>query len=160
MPIELTPLNLPKLSLCRSPPVKVINSWCMYDWAILGIQPCNNIYHFPGLLRGHYQKGQTPDNEVEFLGRKFVNTALYNYALGAAFIVVAFISPILTSIADYCGNKRNFMRLFCTMGAIFCTLLYFFAPAPQPDGSAILSIEPYYRYSLYGVRLYRLLVQY
>jgi UMF1 family MFS transporter len=80
-----------------------------------------------------------PDNEVEFLGRKFVNTALYNYALGTAFIVVAFISPILTSIADYRGNKRNFMRFFCTMGAIFCSMLYFFAPTPLPGDKTQLS---------------------
>ena len=108
-------------------PRKVINSWCMYDWA----NSAYNLVITSTIFPAYYEaitKGQTPDNEVEFLGRKFVNTALYNYALGAAFIVVAFISPILTSIADYRGNKRNFMRFFCTMGAIFCSLLYFFAP--------------------------------
>lgn len=119
-------------------PRKVINSWCMYDWA----NSAYNLVITSTIFPAYYEaitKGKTPDNEVEFLGRKFVNTALYNYALGAAFIVVAFISPILTSIADYRGNKRNFMRFFCTMGALFCTLLYFFAPDPLPGDKFTLS---------------------
>jgi hypothetical protein len=39
------------------------------------------------------------DNHVSFFGRTFINSSLYNYALGFAFIVVAFLSPILSSIA-------------------------------------------------------------
>jgi UMF1 family MFS transporter len=51
---------------------------------------------------------------------------LYNYALGVAFLIVAIISPILSSIADYQGNKKNYMRFFATMGSVSCSLLYFF----------------------------------
>jgi MFS transporter, UMF1 family len=119
-------------------PRKVINAWCTYDWA----NSAYNLVITSTIFPAYYEaitKNRMPDNEIEFLGRKFVNTALYNYALGAAFIVVAFISPILTSIADYRGNKRNFMRFFCTMGAIFCSLLYFFAPTPLPNGKTELS---------------------
>ena len=117
---------------------KVINSWCIYDWA----NSAYNLVITSTIFPAYYEaitKNRMPDNEIEFLGRKFVNTALYNYALGTAFIVVAFISPILTSIADYRGNKRNFMRFFCTMGAIFCSLLYFFAPTPLPGDKTQLS---------------------
>ena len=60
------------------------------------------------------------------MGRHFVNTALYNYALAAAYMLVAFTLPILTSIADYKGNKKKFMQFFCYMGAIACSCLYFF----------------------------------
>jgi MFS transporter, UMF1 family len=119
-------------------PRKVINAWCMYDWANSAYNLVITSTIFPAYFEA-ITKNRMPDNEVEFLGRKYVNTALYNYALGAAFIVVAFISPILTSIADYRGNKRNFMRFFCTMGAIFCSLLYFFAPQPAADGTTTLS---------------------
>ena len=117
---------------------KVVNAWCMYDWA----NSAYNLVITSTIFPAYYEaitKNRLPDNEVEFLGRKFVNTALYNYALGAAFIVVAFMSPILTSIADYRGNKRNFMRFFCTMGSIFCCLLYFFAPEPLAGGGTTLS---------------------
>ncbi|WP_205508710.1 MFS transporter [Longitalea arenae] len=119
-------------------PRKVINAWCLYDWANSAYNLVITSTIFPAYFEA-ITKNRLPDNEVEFLGRKYVNTALYNYALGSAFIIVAFISPILTSIADYRGNKRNFMRFFCTLGAIFCSLLYFFAPQPNADGSTTLS---------------------
>lgn len=110
----------------------------MYDWA----NSAYNLVITSTIFPAYYEaitKNQLPNNEVEFLGRKFVNTALYNYALGTAFIVVAFISPILTSIADYRGNKKNFMRFFCSLGAIACALLYFFAPEPAAGDSIKLS---------------------
>jgi UMF1 family MFS transporter len=119
-------------------PRKVVNAWCMYDWA----NSAYNLVITSTIFPAYYEaitKNQLPSNEVEFLGRKFVNTALYNYALGTAFIVVAFISPILTSIADYRGNKKNFMRFFCTLGALACAGLYFFAPQQAAGNSVILS---------------------
>jgi MFS transporter, UMF1 family len=60
------------------------------------------------------------------MGREFVNTALYNYALAAAFCIVAIMSPLLSSIADYRGNKKYFLRFFMTMGSIACSLLFFY----------------------------------
>lgn len=106
---------------------KVINAWCMYDWA----NSAYNLVITSTIFPAYYEaitKNHLPNNEVQFLGRRFVNTALYNYALAAAFVIVAFLSPILTSIADYRGNKKNFMRFFCTLGATACALMYFFAP--------------------------------
>jgi UMF1 family MFS transporter len=52
------------------------------------------------------------NNEVKLFGRTFINTSLYNYALGVAFLIVAFMSPILSSIADYKGNKESFYAFF------------------------------------------------
>lgn len=104
---------------------KVINGWAMYDWA-------NSVYNlvitstmFPAYFEAVTENPAT-NNEVIFLGRSFVNTALYNYALGFAFLIVAIMSPILSSIADYKGNKKSFLRFFCTMGSLACSGLYFF----------------------------------
>src|SRR5581483_6181497 len=117
---------------------KVINSWCMYDWA----NSAYNLVITSTIFPAYYEaitKNQSPNNEIIFLGRRFVNTALYNYALGAAFIVVAFMSPILTSISDYRGYKKNFMRFFCTLGAAACALLYFFKPEPAAGNTVHLT---------------------
>jgi UMF1 family MFS transporter len=65
-------------------------------------------------------------DKVNFLGREFVNTSLYNYALSIAFLIVAIMSPLLSSIADYRGNKKSFLRFFMTMGSIACSLLFFY----------------------------------
>lgn len=117
---------------------KVINAWCTYDWA----NSAYNLVITSTIFPAYYEaitKNRLPDNEVRFLGRNFVNTALYNYALGFAFIIVALISPVLTAIADTRGNKKNFMRFFCFMGSVACACLYFFAPAEAPGNTTTLS---------------------
>jgi UMF1 family MFS transporter len=106
---------------------KVINSWCMYDWA-------NSVYNlvitttfFP-VYYTEMTKGSPFNGEVEFLGRTYVNTALYNYALASTYLLVAILLPVLSSVADYRGIKKRFMQFFCTIGAIACSGLYFFTP--------------------------------
>lgn len=102
---------------------KVVNAWAMYDWA-------NSVYNLviTSTMFPAYYEAVTKDNnnEVKLLGRTFVNTSLYNYALAVAFLVVAIMSPILSSIADYKGNKKSFLRFFCTLGSIACSGLFFF----------------------------------
>ena len=112
----------------QTAPKKVINGWAMYDWA-------NSVYNlvitstiFPAYYE--YVTGDKNDNtlidKVKIGNFEVSNTALYNYILGIAFVVVAIISPILSSIADYRGNKKQFLRFFCTLGSLSCASLYFF----------------------------------
>src|ERR1700744_6799487 len=102
----------------------------MYDWA-------NSVYnlvitttffpiYFLASTQHHFKSSNIP-----FLGRTFDNGALYSFALAAAYLLISIFYPILTSIADNRGNKKNFMQFFCYMGAAGCSLLYFF------DGSNI-----------------------
>ena len=112
----------------QTAPKKVINGWAMYDWA-------NSVYNlvitstiFPAYYEAVTGDGNdaTANDTVILFGRAFVNTALYQYTLGVAFIIVAAMSPLLSSIADYKGNKKQFLFFFCTMGSIACSSLYFF----------------------------------
>jgi len=52
---------------------------------------------------------------------------LISYVTALAFLVVSFMSPLLSGIADYVGNKKNFMKFFCYLGAISCIGLYWFS---------------------------------
>ena len=107
---------------------KVINAWCLYDWANSSYALVITSTIFPAYWE-YISGDDNPDTKadtVTFFGREFVNTALYNYALSFAFLVVAIISPILSSIADYRGNKKSFMNFFLTMGSIACAALFFF----------------------------------
>ncbi len=104
---------------------RVINGWAMYDWA-------NSVYNlvitttfFPIYFTAA-TKAAFKSNEVILFGRTYENSALYDYALGVAYFIVALSYPILTSIADIKGNKKNFMRFFCYMGAIGCSGLFLF----------------------------------
>jgi MFS transporter, UMF1 family len=104
---------------------KVVNGWAMYDWA-------NSVYNlvitttfFPAYYAAVTSLENFPDG-IKFLGRTYVNTELKDYVLAVGFLIIALLSPVLSSIADYKGNKKNFMRFFCYIGAASCSLLYFF----------------------------------
>ena len=107
---------------------KVINGWAMFDWA-------NSVYNlvitstiFPAYFESMTaQRTENDVSYVHFMGREFVNTSLYNYALGFALLIVALILPLLTSIADYKGNKKAFMAFFFTIGSIACSSMFFFS---------------------------------
>jgi len=106
---------------------KVVRAWTMYDWA-------NSVYNlvvtstiFPAYYESLTGDGNTETQDfVQFLGMRFDNAALYNYALAFGFAIVAILSPLLSSIADYKGNKKTFLRFFMTMGSMACSLLFFY----------------------------------
>ena len=107
---------------------KVVNGWAMYDWA-------NSVYNLvitSTIFPAYYEAVTGDGNENTLIDKikigeyEFSNTALYNYILAFAFVIVAIMSPILSSIADYRGNKKQFLRFFCTMGSLSCASLYFF----------------------------------
>ena len=104
---------------------KIVNGWAMYDWA-------NSVYNlvitttfFP-IYFASIAKDNKGSDIVTFLGRKFVNSSLYDYCIATAYLIIALSYPILTSIADTRGNKKNFMRFFCYMGGFGSISLFFF----------------------------------
>jgi UMF1 family MFS transporter len=104
---------------------KVIKGWAMYDWAFSVYNLVITTTFFPIYFTKATNRYFGSDT-VTFLGLKMENSALYAYALAAAYLSVSVFYPILTSIADTRGNKKSFMRFFCYMGAGGCSLLYFF----------------------------------
>ena len=101
---------------------KIINAWVFYDWA-------NSVYPLvvtSTIFPTFYEKNTTP--EVSFMGMKFMNTELYAYMGAFSFILVSIMSPVLSGMADYSGNKKRFLQFFCYMGAIGCGCLSMFNP--------------------------------
>jgi UMF1 family MFS transporter len=72
---------------------------------------------------------------------------LYNYALAFTYLLVAFTLPVLSSIADYKGNKKRFMQFFCTLGALACSCLYFFKPEYFSVGIICMMVAAFGFYS-------------
>ena len=107
---------------------KVINGWAMYDWANSAYNLVVTSTIFPAYydaITTNTVKGVV-SHEVSFLGFNIESAALYNYAIAFAYLVIAIISPILSSIADYKGNKKTFMKFFCYLGGIACITLFKF----------------------------------
>ena len=109
-------------------PKKVIQGWAMYDWAnsVYSLVITSTIFpaYFESVAR-HYT--DTNGNaHVLFLGLDLLNSSLYNFSLALAFLIVAILSPILSSMADVRGNKKKFLQSFLTLGSLSCTALFFF----------------------------------
>ncbi|MBS1592276.1 MAG: MFS transporter [Bacteroidetes bacterium] len=108
---------------------KVINGWAMYDWA----NSAYNLVITSTIFPAYYDAITTTktasniiSHKVFFLGTEVESAALYNYAIAFAYLIIALISPILSSIADYKGNKKMFMQFFCYLGGIACCTLFKF----------------------------------
>jgi UMF1 family MFS transporter len=99
---------------------KIINAWTMYDWA-------NSVYPLvitSAIFPIFYEKSTS--EIISFFGVDFVNTELYSYVISLSYLIVAFLSPLLSGIADYSGNKKSYMRFFCYLGATACISFFFF----------------------------------
>lgn len=97
----------------------------MYDWA-------NSVYSlvitstiFP-VYYNSVTKGLNAGDMVDFFGFRVVNTVLYSYSISFSFLVIAFMSPILSGIADASGKKLQFMKFFAYLGSFSCMGLFFF----------------------------------
>ncbi|MCD0469660.1 MFS transporter [Flavobacterium sp. JAS] len=102
---------------------KLLNAWAFYDWA-------NSVYTltiasavFPIFYEALFSKR---DHYIDVFGMHLKNSALISFITAFAFLVVSFISPLLSGIADYVGNKKAFMKFFCYLGALSCMGLYWF----------------------------------
>ncbi len=107
----------------------------MYDWA-------NSVYSLviTSSIFPAYYEGVTSGKPIVFLGHTFNQpSALYNYAVAFAFLFVALISPMLSSIADSFGNKKRFMQFFCYLGSLSCCGMYYFTK-DNPQFGLILFI--------------------
>ena len=87
---------------------KLINAWASYDWA-------NSVYSlvisssiFPIYYGSLFQEIKT----INFFGSPIKYTAMISFITAFAFIIISIITPILSGIADYTGNKKKFMK-FC-----------------------------------------------
>jgi MFS transporter, UMF1 family len=102
---------------------KLINAWAFYDWA-------NSVYSLviATAVFPIYFESVTSDNNgiVHFMGMEINNSSLLSYSLSFSFLIVAFLSPILSGIADYTGNKKRFMQFFCYLGSFSVMGLFFF----------------------------------
>jgi UMF1 family MFS transporter len=103
---------------------RIVRGWVMYDWA-------NSVYQLTiasAIFPIYYNTvTRTGDNfTVSFFGVPIINTVLYSWAIAAAYLLVAIGSPLFSSMADYTGRRKAFMRAFTMIGAVACGALFFF----------------------------------
>lgn len=104
---------------------KLLNAWAFYDWA-------NSVYSlviasavFPLFYGALFRSAGI--EEIEVFGIMLRRSPLIFYTTAIAFAIVSIISPILSGIADYVGNKKFFLKFFCYMGALSTIALFWFS---------------------------------
>jgi len=101
---------------------KLINAWAFYDWA-------NSVYSLvisSAIFPIYFGALFTDINTISFFNYEIKNTAVISFGTAMAFVIVALISPLLSGIADYIGNKKKFMKIFVYLGSLSCIGLYWF----------------------------------
>ena len=117
---------------------KLLNAWAFYDWAnsVYALVISSTIFplYYGALFR------QKNIEEIVLFNFSIRSESLISYVTALGFLIIAFISPLLSGIADYMGNKKFFLKLFCYIGAISCMSLYFFS---IDDEKVVLSLISY-----------------
>jgi UMF1 family MFS transporter len=104
---------------------RIINAWCMYDWAnsvhaLVIVSSIFPVYFSATALSA------SGSSEINFFGFIVKSSVLFSYTVSGAFLITAAMIPLCTGVADYTGRKKDFMKFFCYLGAISCMLLFFF----------------------------------
>ena len=104
---------------------KLLNAWAFYDWA-------NSVYSlviasaiFPIYYGALFRIAGI--EKVSLFGGEIARAPLISYTTSIAFVFIALITPLISGIADYIGNKKVFMQFFCYMGGLACIGLYWFS---------------------------------
>ncbi|OIU68802.1 MFS transporter [Rossellomorea aquimaris] len=92
------------------------NSWIFYDWANSAYSIIISTAVFPLFYKAAATNaGVSPSDSTAYLG----------YTVAIATIILAMLSPILGTIADYQGYKKKFFTFFFALGIIFTASLAF-----------------------------------
>ena len=96
---------------------RIVNAWCMYDWAnsafATSVMAALLPPYFSGVAAANLERAQA--------------TAIWGYASAGVMLVAALLGPILGAIADHMGCKKRFLFAFLSVAVIFTGSLYFVA---------------------------------
>lgn len=103
---------------------RLLNAWAFYDWA-------NSVYTLTiasAIFPIFYSSLFLNDiKTIHVFGFDLKSTALISFVTAFTFFVITFLSPILSGVADYIGNKKMFLKFFCYVGSLGCFGLYWFS---------------------------------
>jgi UMF1 family MFS transporter len=99
---------------------KVINGWAYFDWANSAYYLVISTAVFPIYF------SNVANDMIEIGNATIAKATLYSFSVSLAYILIAFLSPLLSGIADYSGRRMFFLRGFTILGALSCISLFLF----------------------------------
>lgn len=93
---------------------KAIFSWCLYDWSLSSFSVVMTTFVFSS-----YFTSKIAANEI-------IGTEQWANAVALSGILIAILSPILGSIADYSGKRKYWLGV-CTFVVVISSALFWFS---------------------------------
>jgi UMF1 family MFS transporter len=88
---------------------RIINAWCMYDWANSAFATTIMAAMFPPFYRSLVTEAGLAESTA---------TAYWGYTTSVALLVIALVAPVLGAIADYTGGKKRYVAFFAGLGIL------------------------------------------
>ena len=104
---------------------RTLRGWAMFDWANSAYALVITVAIFPAYY------STLSDGPVAWLGGEWLLGSLLSYAISAAYLVLAVVSPLLSGIADASGRKLTFLRGFTLIGSLACIGMWWFKGLEQ-----------------------------
>lgn len=98
---------------------RAVFSWCLFDWANSAYPTVVTTFVFGAYFTGVV--AETPESGTEVWG----------YAMGAAGLVVALVSPIIGAIADRGGGRKPWLAVLTLVAVISTAMLWYTRPDPS-----------------------------
>ncbi|MCW3078058.1 MAG: Major facilitator superfamily permease [Bacteroidetes bacterium] len=110
---------------------QIIKAWTFYDWAnsVFPLVITSAIFpnFYDAVTATKNEAGEIISHTVTFFDHTFENQNIYSFVYAFALSIVVLVSPLLSGIADYLGNKKRFLQFFCYLGALSCMCLFLFS---------------------------------
>ncbi|MFO7891825.1 MAG: MFS transporter [bacterium] len=97
---------------------KIINAWCLYDWA-------NSAFAttiMAAVLPIFFREVATVDIDSS---QQHLATSLWGYTASIAMLFVSVVSLLFGPVSDYSSSKKKFLKYFIILGVASTTLLTF-----------------------------------
>ena len=104
---------------------KTINAWALFDWANSAYALVISTAIFPIFFIANTEP------VINIGSLSFTNSSLWTFAVSFSYIIIAFITPLLSGMADYSGRRMFFLKIFTVLGSLSCIALYYFKGVPQ-----------------------------
>jgi UMF1 family MFS transporter len=88
---------------------KIINSWCMYDWANSAFATTIMAAMFPPFYRSLATAAGLSEANA---------TAAWAYTTSISLLLVAILAPVLGAISDHTGRKKRYIAFFAGLGIL------------------------------------------
>lgn len=106
-------------------------SWALYDWANSAFATTVIAGFFPIFFKDYWSRNSPAETSTFWLG----------LSISAAGLMVAVFSPVLGSLADMSGRRKEFLAFFAMVGALLTGALHFIPAGDWPAAAAVYTLS-------------------